>query len=134
MYSNFNFTSRTLDNSQKCGFCEKWKITVLTKTGAFSAKHKSKVKTTKRILDSTWNYRVSQKNVVSWKNSHNYPQTYPKWKSLGCFGKFRIFVTSRALRFSKLKKKWFRKWSLKLPTPLQKWSHNTHSLILLAIL
>ena len=25
-------------------------------------------------------YRVSQKNVVSWKNSHNYPQTHPKWK------------------------------------------------------
>ena len=33
-----------------------------------------------------------------------------------CFGKFRIFATKWALRFSKLKKKWLRKWSLKLPT------------------
>ena len=35
----------------------------------------------------------------------------------GCIGKFRIFPTRWALRFSKLKKKWLRKWSLKLPTP-----------------
>ena len=46
-----------------------------------------------------------KKNVVSWKNSHNYPQTHPKYKSWGCFGKFRIFATRWALRFSKLKKK-----------------------------
>ena len=44
-------------------------------------------------------------------------QTHPKCKSWGCFGKFRIFATSWAMRFSKLKKKWLRKWSLKLPTP-----------------
>ena len=30
-----------------------------------------------------YRYRVSQKNVVSWKNSHNYPQTHPKCKSRG---------------------------------------------------
>ena len=58
-----------------------------------------------------------KKNVVSWKNSHNYPQTHPKYKSWECFRKFRIFATRWALRFSKLKKKWPRKWSLKLPTP-----------------
>ena len=46
-----------------------------------------------------------KKNVVSWKNSHNYLQTHPKCKSWGCFGKFRIFATRWALRFSKLKKK-----------------------------
>ena len=46
-----------------------------------------------------------KKNVVQWKNSHNYLQTHPKCKSWGCFGKFRIFATSWALRFSKLKKK-----------------------------
>ena len=40
-----------------------------------------------------------KKNVVSWKNSHNYPQTHPKCKSRGCFGKFRIFATKWALRF-----------------------------------
>ena len=61
-----------------------------------------------------------KKNVVSWENSHNYPQTHPKCKCWGCIGKFRIFATTWALRFSKLKKKWLRKWSLKLPTPLQK--------------
>ena len=61
-----------------------------------------------------------KKNVVSWKKSHNYPQTHPKCKCWGCIGKFRIFATRWALRFSKLKKKWLRKWSLKLPTPLQK--------------
>ena len=49
--------------------------------------------------------------------TNNYLQTHPKCKSWGCFGKFRIFATSWALRFSKLKKKWLRKWSLKLPTP-----------------
>ena len=49
-----------------------------------------------------------------------YPQTHPKCKCWGCIGKFRIFATTWALRFSKLKKKWLRKWSLKLPTPLQK--------------
>ena len=58
-----------------------------------------------------------KKNVVSWKNGHNYLQTHPKCKSWGCFGKFRIFATKWALRFSKLNKKWLRKWSLKLPTP-----------------
>ena len=62
-------------------------------------------------------YRVSQKNVILWKNGHNYLQTHPKCKSWGCFGKFRIFATKWALRFSKLNKKWLRKWSLKLPTP-----------------
>ena len=46
-----------------------------------------------------------QKNVVSWKNSHNYPQTHPKCKCWGCIGKYRIFATTWALRFSKLKKK-----------------------------
>ena len=51
---------------------------------------------------------------------HNYLQTHPKSKSWGCFGKFRIFATLWALRFSKLKKKWLRKWSLKLPTPSPK--------------
>ena len=61
-----------------------------------------------------------KKNVVSWKNSHNYPQTHPKCKCWGCIGKFRIFATTWALRFSKLKKKWLRKWNLKLPTPPQK--------------
>ena len=65
-------------------------------------------------------YRVSQKNGILWKNGHNYLQTHPKCKSWGCFGKFSTFATSWALRFSKLKKKWLRKWSLKLPTPLQK--------------
>ena len=34
-----------------------------------------------------------KKNVVSWKNSHNYPQTHPKSKCWGCIGKFRIFAT-----------------------------------------
>ena len=62
-------------------------------------------------------YRVSQKNVLLWKNSHNYLQTHPKCKSWGCFEKFRIFATRWALRFSKLRKKWLKKWSLKLPTP-----------------
>ena len=65
-------------------------------------------------------YRVSQKNVVSWKNSHSYPQTHPKCKCWGCIGKFRIFATRWALRFSILKKKWLRKWSIKLPTPPKK--------------
>ena len=65
-------------------------------------------------------YRVSQKNVVSWKNSHNYLQTHPKCKCWGCIGKFRIFATRWALRFSILKKKWLRKWSIKLPTPPKK--------------
>ena len=46
-----------------------------------------------------------KKNVVSWKNGHNYLQTYPKCKRWGCFGKFMIFATRWALRFSKLKKK-----------------------------
>ena len=64
--------------------------------------------------------RCPKKNVVSWKNDHNYLQNHPKFQSLGCFEKFRIFATRWALRFSKLKKKWLRKWSLKLPTPPQK--------------
>ena len=34
-----------------------------------------------------------KKNVVSWKNSHNHPQTHPKSKCWGCIGKFRIFAT-----------------------------------------
>ena len=46
-----------------------------------------------------------KKNVVSWKNSHNYPQTHQKCKCWGCIGKFRIFATTLALIFSKLKKK-----------------------------
>ena len=45
-----------------------------------------------------------KKNVVSWKNSHNYLQIHPKCKNWGCFGKFRIFATRWTLRFSKLKK------------------------------
>ena len=72
------------------------------------------------IFQIFWNILYTgclKKNVVSWKNSHNYPQTHPKCKSRGCFGKFRIFATKWALRFSKLKKKWLRKWSIKLPTP-----------------
>ena len=62
-------------------------------------------------------YRVSKKNVLLWKNGHNYLQTHPKCKCWGCIGKFRIFATRWALRFSILKKKWLRKWSIKLPTP-----------------
>ena len=61
-----------------------------------------------------------KKNVGSWKNSHNYPQIHPKCKCWGKIGKFRIFATIWALRFSKLKKKWLRKWSLKLPIPRPK--------------
>ena len=57
------------------------------------------------------------KNGILWKNCHNYPQTHPKCKSWRCFGKFRIFATMWALRFSKLKKKWLRKLVLKLATP-----------------
>ena len=38
-------------------------------------------------------YKVSQKNVLLWKNSRNYLQTHPKCKSWGCFGKFKIFAT-----------------------------------------
>ena len=49
-----------------------------------------------------------------------YLQTHTKSKSWGCFGKFMILATLWALRFSKLKKKWLRKWSLKLPTPSPK--------------
>ena len=63
-----------------------------------------------------WYTGCPKKNVVSWENSHNYLQTHPKCKSWGCFGKFRIFATRWALRFSKLKKKWLSKWTLKLPT------------------
>ena len=51
-----------------------------------------------------------------WKNSHNYSQTHPKCKSWECFGKFRIFASMWALRFSKLKKKWLRKRDLNLAT------------------
>ena len=58
-----------------------------------------------------------KKNGILWKNGHNFLQTHPKCKIWGCFGKFRIFATLWALRFSKLKKKCLRKWSLKLPTP-----------------
>ena len=61
-----------------------------------------------------------KKNGILWKNGHKYLQTHPKCKIWGCFWKFRIFATLWALRFSKLKKKWLKKWSLKLPTPLQK--------------
>ena len=46
------------------------------------------------------------KNGILWKNSHNYPQTC-NFKCWGCFGKFRIFTTVWALRFSKLKKNQF---------------------------
>ena len=48
-------------------------------------------------------------------------------KSWGCFGKFRIFATRWALRFSKLKKKWLRKWSLKFPTPPPKMGRILYS-------
>ena len=61
--------------------------------------------------------RCLKKNGILWKNVHNFLQTHPKWKIWGCFGKFRIFSTRWALRFSKLKKNWLRKWSLKFPTP-----------------
>ena len=61
-----------------------------------------------------------KKNGILWKNGHNFLQTHPKCKIWGCFGKFRIFATRWALSFSKLKKKWLRKWSLKLPTPSPK--------------
>ena len=61
-----------------------------------------------------------KKNGILWKNGHNFLQNHPKCKIWGCFGKFRIFATLWALRFSKLKKKWLRKWSLKLPTPSKK--------------
>ena len=57
-----------------------------------------------------------KKNVLSWKNGHNYLQNHPKCKSWGCFGKFRIFATRWALRFSTLNNKWLRKWNPKLPT------------------
>ena len=43
----------------------------------------------------------------------------------------KYIATRWPLRFSKLKKKWLRKWCLKLPTPLQKsaefTAHNMHS-------
>ena len=58
-----------------------------------------------------------KKNGILWKNGHKYLQTHPKCKIWGCFWKFRIFATLWALRFSKLKKKCLRKWSLMLPTP-----------------
>ena len=61
--------------------------------------------------------------VVLWKNGHKYLQTHPTCKSLGWFGKFRIFATR--WRFSKLKKKWLRKWSLKLQTPPSKSWQNS---------
>ena len=38
-------------------------------------------------------------------------------QKMGGFGNFWIFATTWALRFLKLKKKWLRKWSIKLPTP-----------------
>ena len=66
------------------------------------------------------NTACPKKNVVSWKNSHNYPQTHPKCKCWGCIGKFRIFATRWALIFSKLKKKWLRERRLKMATPLIK--------------
>merc|ERR1712155_265316 len=44
-----------------------------------------------------------KKNGILWKNGHNYLQTHPKCKIWGCFGKFRIFATLWALRFSKMK-------------------------------
>ena len=71
-----------------------------------------------------------KKNVVSWKNSHNYPQTHPKCKCWGCFGKFRIFAIKWALRFSKLKKKWL---NPKLGNPSLT-AHNKYSLIIFTIL
>ena len=43
--------------------------------------------------------RGCPKNVILWKNGHKYPQTHPKRKSSGCFGKFRIFASRWALRF-----------------------------------
>ena len=71
-------------------------------------------------------YRVFKKNIFIENMSL---QIHPKYKSWGCFGKFRIFATRWALRFPKLRKKWLRKCSLKLPTPFQKWAKFTpHSM------
>ena len=70
------------------GFLE-WKIYWHWKTA------KIEENKTKRLLYT----ECLKKNVVSWKNSFNYPQTHPKCKSRGCFGKFRIFATKWALRF-----------------------------------
>ena len=67
-----------------------------------------------------------------WKTAINYLQTHPKSNSWRCFGKFRIITKKWALIFTKLKKKWLRKLSLKLLTPNQKWAefttHNMHSI------
>ena len=68
-------------------------------------------------------YRLSKKSCMLWVNGHKYlHQTHPKSKGWECFGKFRIFATMWALRFSKLKKKWLRKWRLAEFT-----AHNMHS-------
>merc|ERR1711923_153745 len=50
-----------------------------------------------------------KKNGILWKNGHTFLQTHPKCEIGGCFGKFRIFATLWALRFSKLKEKCLRK-------------------------
>ena len=44
-------------------------------------------------------YRMSTKNILSWKNSHNYPQTNPKCKSCGCFENSGYLVADGALTF-----------------------------------
>ena len=90
--------------------------------------HYQKVHISETLIEYSM-YMVSQKNVLLWKNSHNYLQIHQKCKSWGCFGKFRIFALTWALRFSKLNKKWLRKWSLKLPTPLQKSAEFTAHII-----
>ena len=77
---------------------------------------------------------VPKKMSFSGKTAITNIQTHPKCKNWGCFGKFRIFATKWALRFSKLKKKWL---SCELPTPIQKWAEffalNIHWLILSTI-
>ena len=45
-------------------------------------------------------YRVDQKKGDLKENGFNKLQTYQKRAHMGCFGKFRIFATKWALRFS----------------------------------
>ena len=56
-------------------------------------------------------YRVS----ACW-NCYYFFKIHQECQNWGCHEKFRIFATRWALRFSKLKKKWLRKWSLNLAT------------------
>ena len=46
-----------------------------------------------QLIYVMWEIQGVPKNVLSLKNGHKYFQNYPKCKSWGCFGKFRIFVT-----------------------------------------